>query len=134
MGRIAPDLATIFASFHSLLHLFANHVCDFGSMGRKTDRQFLGSESMFRVIGTRSPESPTPSRVLIAIGPGTPPRGQLHVPISACGFRRLGSSVLARGRRQSCRGGYEAAVGRRRRCEALRCRAGGARPKVLLSR
>jgi len=33
---------------------------------------------MFLNIGTRFPESPIPSRVLIAIGPGAPPRGQLQ--------------------------------------------------------
>ncbi len=35
-------------------------------------------ECMLPPIGTRFPESPIPSRVLIAIGPGAPPRGQLH--------------------------------------------------------
>src|SRR5258708_3543102 len=33
---------------------------------------------MLPAMGTRFPESPIPSRVLIAIGPGAPPRGQLH--------------------------------------------------------
>ena len=45
-----------------------------GSESRPTVRS---PESILCTIGTRFPESPIPSRVLIAIGPGVPPRGQL---------------------------------------------------------
>jgi len=38
----------------------------------------IGPDCMLFKIGTRFPESPIPSRVLIAIGPGAPPRGQLQ--------------------------------------------------------
>jgi len=46
-------------------------------MSRVSNRQVIGSALCFW-IGTRFPESPIPSRVLIAIGPGAPPRGQLQ--------------------------------------------------------
>ena len=47
-------------------------------MSRNSDRQIIGADCIFYMIGTRFPESPIPSRVLIAIGPGAPPRGQLQ--------------------------------------------------------
>ncbi len=47
-------------------------------MSRDADRHHRASIVCWLKISTWFPESPIPSRVLIAIGPGAPPWGQLH--------------------------------------------------------
>ena len=77
-----------------------------GFLSRNADRQPIGIDCMFSYVGTRFPESPIPSRVPIAIGPGAPPRGQLHagVPRGHSGHRdKPGAHILrvASGRSKS---------------------------------
>ena len=83
-------------------------------MSRNTDRLPRASILCRCEIGTRFPESPPiPSRVLIAIGPGAPPWGQLHrgqFPYAtALYWARVPSYSLPP--RQSCGGGRSHEIG-----------------------
>ncbi len=65
-------------------------------MSRDSDRQPIGIDCMLFEIGTRFPESPIPSRVLIAIGPGAPPRGQLQNGDTVRGLAKRSLAYLAK--------------------------------------
>src|SRR5262249_13081422 len=66
---------------------------------------------MMFMIGTRFPESPIPSRVLIAIGPGAPPRGQLQRGDTAQGVVACGDRVPWEGPGRNGGRGYPTRLG-----------------------